>query len=130
MFPGVYVNSAGNTVTYTQPPEEDGVISTMPYQPSIPSSSQCTTFTSAQLYSALGSVEAAPTSTASASNLPSSVGAAPTSSASRAPGAVNNAGSRISSTSGSNDTGAATSSAVLSGSAAALALIAAVAALL
>ncbi|KAK9895459.1 hypothetical protein P389DRAFT_93429 [Cystobasidium minutum MCA 4210] len=50
-FPGVYVNEAGRTVTYTQPPESLGAISTMPYQPEIPSSSQCTTYTSADIFS-------------------------------------------------------------------------------
>jgi len=125
MFPGVYVNEAGNTVTYTQPPESLGVISTMPYQPSIPSSSQCSTYTSAQLYSALGTVEAAPTSAASSDAVPT-VGAAPTTSVSRAAGAANNAAA--SRPTSSSNTGAASTSVVLSGSAAGLAMIAALAA--
>lgn len=127
MFPGVYVNDAGNTVTYTQPPESLGVISTMPYQPEIPSSSQCSTFTSAQLYSALGSVEAAPTSAASSTESLPTVGAAPTSSVSRAAGAAANAAS--SRAAPTNNTGAASSSVILSGSAAGLAIIAALATL-
>lgn len=129
MFPGLYVNSAGNTVTYTQPPEEDGVITSMPYQPSIPNSSECTTFTSAQLYSVLGTVEAAPTSAASSSGALPTVGARPsTSGASQ--GVAIAAGAASSRAAAASPTGAASSSAILSGSVAGLALVAAVAALL
>jgi hypothetical protein len=49
-FPGVYTGSDGVVSTYTQPAESLGPISTMPFQPKIPATSQCTTFTSAQLY--------------------------------------------------------------------------------
>jgi len=49
-FPGVYTGADGKVSTYVQPPESLGPIQTMPYQPKIPATSQCTTFTSAQLY--------------------------------------------------------------------------------
>ncbi|ORY88865.1 hypothetical protein BCR35DRAFT_263071 [Leucosporidium creatinivorum] len=46
--PGVYVEG-GVTSTFVQPPEGQ-VISTLPYVPFTPSSSSCTTFSSAELY--------------------------------------------------------------------------------
>ncbi|KIY44285.1 hypothetical protein FISHEDRAFT_51992 [Fistulina hepatica ATCC 64428] len=53
-YPGVY--TLGNqVVTYSQPPESVGAITTMPYQPRVPASSNCVTHDSAQLYAALGS---------------------------------------------------------------------------
>ncbi|KAG6853868.1 hypothetical protein C0991_000475 [Blastosporella zonata] len=54
-FPGIYTEN-GVVMTYTQPAEALGVISTMPYQPNVPASSSCTPFTSAVLYSAIASV--------------------------------------------------------------------------
>ncbi|KAF5374487.1 hypothetical protein D9615_009048 [Tricholomella constricta] len=65
-FPGVYTAEGGAVVTYTQPPEEQGAISTMPYQPKVPASSECQQFTSAVLYKALASVTAAIDSTVTA----------------------------------------------------------------
>jgi len=49
-FPGVYTGANGQVTTYQQPAESLGAISTIPYEPKIPASSQCTTYTSAQLY--------------------------------------------------------------------------------
>lgn len=49
---GQYVTN-GVTSTYYQPPESLGVISTIPYTPSIPATSQCSTYTSSNLYTAL-----------------------------------------------------------------------------
>lgn len=49
-FPGIYTDEGGNVQTYTQPPEELGEISTMPWQPKTPASSSCTTFQSAELF--------------------------------------------------------------------------------
>jgi len=51
-YPGVYTSN-GAVMTYTQPPEALGPISSMPYQPKVPASSSCTTYTSSVLYSAL-----------------------------------------------------------------------------
>ncbi|KAG6332884.1 hypothetical protein ID866_6202, partial [Astraeus odoratus] len=50
--PGVYV-SGGQTMTYFQPPESLGAITTVPYTPVVPSSSNCVTYTSAALYTGL-----------------------------------------------------------------------------
>ncbi|KII85315.1 hypothetical protein PLICRDRAFT_179041 [Plicaturopsis crispa FD-325 SS-3] len=48
-FPGIYTEN-GQVMTYTQPPESLGAIATMPYQPRVPASSNCVTFSSEQLY--------------------------------------------------------------------------------
>jgi hypothetical protein len=60
-FPGIYTSN-GVVMTYTQPPESLGPISTLPYDPKVPASSSCTQYSSADLYSALGTI----TSSASA----------------------------------------------------------------
>jgi len=51
-FPGIYT-TGGQVVTYTQPPESLGAISTIPYTARIPSSSNCVTYTSSSIYAAL-----------------------------------------------------------------------------
>ena len=51
LFPGVY-EEGGRRMTYTQPPESLGVISTIPYTPFTPSSSSCSTYQSSELYTA------------------------------------------------------------------------------
>ena len=51
-FPGVYTSN-GATLTYTQPPESLGAISSMPYTARIPSSSNCVTFQSNDLFASL-----------------------------------------------------------------------------
>lgn len=55
LYPGVYIED-GQTRTYSQPPESLGAITTLPYEPMIPSSSMCTTYESASLYSAISNV--------------------------------------------------------------------------
>ena len=52
-FPGVYTDASGQVQTYTQPAESLGAISTMPYQPKVPASSNCVTYTSSQIFAAL-----------------------------------------------------------------------------
>lgn len=52
-FPGVYTDPSGKIQTYTQPPETLGPITTIPYQPRVPASSGCVTYTSSVLYAAL-----------------------------------------------------------------------------
>ena len=64
-FPGIYTDPAGQVQTYIQPPESLGAISTMPYEPRVPASSNCVTYTSSAIYNAL------PT-TSSTTPLPSS----------------------------------------------------------
>ncbi|KAJ7161881.1 hypothetical protein C8R43DRAFT_315931 [Mycena crocata] len=64
-FPGIYTEN-GAVVTYTQPPEAAGEITSMPYQPKVPKSSSCTPYTSAQLFAALGTAAAGGGASASA----------------------------------------------------------------
>jgi hypothetical protein len=54
-FPGVYTSN-GAVVTYTQPPESLGAISSIPYQPKVPASSNCVQYQSSSLFAALASV--------------------------------------------------------------------------
>jgi hypothetical protein len=80
--PGVYTEN-GAVKTYSQPPEELGAITTMPYQPKVPASSECQQFTSSVLYTALASVTApgasSATGSASGSANPSATGSSGTS---------------------------------------------------
>jgi hypothetical protein len=48
--PGIYTSN-GQTMTYYQPAESLGPITTVPYTPVVPASSNCVTYQSAQLYS-------------------------------------------------------------------------------
>lgn len=74
-FPGVYTTN-GAVVTYTQPPEELGPITTIPYTPTIPASSNCVTHASADIYTALPSPTLPPTSSSSAGVIATSGGSA------------------------------------------------------
>ncbi|KAF8072318.1 manno protein [Lyophyllum atratum] len=90
-FPGVYTTN-GAVVTYTQPPEEQGAISTMPYQPKVPASSECQPFTSSVLFSALGQVTgsaSASTAAPTGTGKPTSGKPATSGSKTGAPGAAN-----------------------------------------
>ncbi|KAK7054458.1 hypothetical protein VNI00_003656 [Paramarasmius palmivorus] len=81
-FPGVYTDAAGAVQTYTQPPEELGPITSMPYQPKVPASSSCTQYESSSIYAALASVEpsgSGPAGSAGTSASPTSGGGAATS---------------------------------------------------
>jgi hypothetical protein len=60
-FPGVYTGANGQVTTYQQPDEALGAITTMPYEPRIPATSQCTTFTSASLFAGAPSASGAAT---------------------------------------------------------------------
>jgi len=61
-FPGVYTGANGQVTTYVQPDEALGAITSMPYEPRIPATSQCTTYTSASLYAQAPSVTLSGTS--------------------------------------------------------------------
>lgn len=50
-FPGIYTQE-GQVMTYTQPPEAMGDIESMPYQPRVPASSNCRTFSTNELFAA------------------------------------------------------------------------------
>ncbi|KLO05176.1 hypothetical protein SCHPADRAFT_734147 [Schizopora paradoxa] len=63
-FPGVYTSN-GAVVTYTQPAESLGAITTMPYTARLPASSNCVPFQSADLYAAVASVFPTTSSTSS-----------------------------------------------------------------
>ena len=77
-FPGIY-SINGVTMTYTQPPESLGPITSLPYTARIPSSSNCVTFQSSDLFAQL------PT--------PTGVSTAPTSSSTSGSGSPTNAAS-------------------------------------
>ena len=93
-FPGVYTGTNGQVTTYQQPPESLGAISTMPYEPKIPATSECTTYTSAQLYS-----------NAPAATVSGATSAATSASGSRTPTRTNTG--TVASASGSGTPGAA-----------------------
>lgn len=63
-FPGVYTTN-GAVVTYTQPPESLGPITTMPYTARIPASSNCVSHASSELFTALPTPTGLATSSAS-----------------------------------------------------------------
>jgi hypothetical protein len=92
-IPGVYT-SAGQTLSYAQPAESLGPITTIPYTASIPASSNCQTYQSTAIYTDFLSLAA---STSSAS------GSQPTGTGTR----TGSAGA-ASSTKGSNGAGALT----------------------
>lgn len=73
-FPGVYTDASGAVQTYQQPPESLGAISTMPYQPKIPASSNCVTYTSNVLYAAAATDTAISITSSSSSAGPTSSG--------------------------------------------------------
>lgn len=83
-FPGVYTGSDGKVSTFSQPPESLGPISTMPFEPKIPATSSCTTFTSAQLYANAPAATLSGASSASSSAAKSSASNARTGSSTRA----------------------------------------------
>lgn len=74
-FPGIYTDASGAVQTYTQPPESLGPITTMPYQPKVPASSECVTYRSEDLFAAVATVLPSGSSAASASTATSTSGA-------------------------------------------------------
>jgi hypothetical protein len=75
-FPGVYTQN-GQVMTYSQPPESLGAITSIPYTARIPASSSCTQFQSAQLYTALPTASTtATTAKATGTAKPSNSGSA------------------------------------------------------
>lgn len=86
-FPGVYTEN-GQVMTYKQPPEELGAISTMPYQPRVPASSECSSFTSSAVYTGL------PAPSKSIVTTPTATGTAAGASGTKAPGASNTTGGK------------------------------------
>ena len=101
-LPGVYTTN-GQTTMYTQPDESLGPITTVPYTPSIPSSSNCQTYQSSDLYSA--TISGVPSVTSGAS---SPTGKSGSGSGSSGTGTRTGSGSPASATSGSNGAGVVT----------------------
>lgn len=98
-FPGVYTGADGKVTTYQQPPESLGAISTMPYQPKVPASSNCVPFQSAQLYASVASVF--PSSLLTTSSAPTST---PTSGVSTSKSSTSGSTSRSTSSAGPSAT--------------------------
>lgn len=120
---GVYVGENGQTSTWQQPPESLGPITTVPYTPSIPASSQCSTHSSAQLYTQLAAYQSsvspsAASSAATSAPTGASSGAATTSGTST--GAARGNAAAAANTSAST-TGAASRGAAFGGAAVVLA---------
>jgi len=92
-IPGVYT-SGGQTLSYSQPAESLGPISSIPYTPRIPSSSNCQAYQSSQLYTDFATLAASKTGAS----------AAPTGSGSSRAGSASSANP----TSGSNGAGSVT----------------------
>ncbi|TFK35252.1 hypothetical protein BDQ12DRAFT_668743 [Crucibulum laeve] len=100
-FPGVYTVN-GQVMTYTQPPEDQGAIQTMPYTARVPASSSCVAFKSADVFN--GGV-GVPVASPSASSAVSSASSTISSSGSATPSVT-----RSSSASGSASISTASSS--------------------
>lgn len=79
-FPGVYTDSTGKVQTFTQPDESLGPITSIPYTPKVPASSNCVTYSSAALYASLPTLS---------SSVPSSTGHTSTRASSGASGPAN-----------------------------------------
>ncbi|OBZ66243.1 hypothetical protein A0H81_13913 [Grifola frondosa] len=105
-FPGVYTSN-GQVVTYTQPAESLGVISSMPYTARLPASSNCVVMQSAALYtdlvSATTSGAAAATGTATGTGAAAATGTGKSSSGTAA--------TRSGTSAGASSTGASSNSA-------------------
>lgn len=63
--PGVYT-SGGQTLSYSQPAESLGAITSVPYTPRVPSSSNCQTYQSSDLYTDFKTLAATPTASSTA----------------------------------------------------------------
>jgi len=94
-FPGIYTSN-GQVVTYTQPAESLGAITTMPYDPKIPASSNCVQFQSAALYT--GGPAGASSSAASTTAPAATSGGQTSRTASAAPSATSSAAANSAST--------------------------------
>jgi hypothetical protein len=100
-IPGVYT-SGGQTLSYAQPAESLGPITSVPYTPRIPASSNCQTYASSSLFTDFATLAPSPTgaSAASATGSGASKGSGS--------GAGSSAPAASTSTSGSNGAGAVT----------------------
>jgi len=85
---GVYTSN-GVTMTYTQPPESAGAITSVPYTAVVPSSSNCVTYQSAELFSGLP----APTGASGSASAGATGSAKPSTSGTKSGGASSPTGS-------------------------------------
>lgn len=67
-IPGVYT-SGGQTLSYAQPPESLGPITSIPYTPVIPSSSNCQTYQSSAIYTDFANLASATTAASNPTNI-------------------------------------------------------------
>jgi len=103
-YPGIYTSN-GQVMTYTQPPESLGAITTMPYTARVASSSNCVTYQSSALYTDLAAV--AGTGSASGSAPTGSVtGTAKSASATGGKSSASRSGSAASASSTGSSSGA------------------------
>ncbi|KAG6827379.1 hypothetical protein H0H92_012035 [Tricholoma furcatifolium] len=96
-YPGVYTDASGAVVTYSQPPESLGPITSFPYTPRVPASSQCTTYESSVIYKALENVTVPgdPTSTSASPSITSGSTRRPTAAGPTATGAGMRTGASV-----------------------------------
>ncbi|GAA5911524.1 uncharacterized protein JCM6883_005784 [Sporobolomyces salmoneus] len=80
---GKRVSLRTSTSTYTQPPESLGVISTIPYTPFTPSSSNCMSYQSSELYTAAAALATSSSSASSSASTTSGASSAASTGASR-----------------------------------------------
>lgn len=104
--PGIYTSN-GQVVTYTQPAESLGVISSMPYDPKVPASSNCVQMASSALFTDLAVATGAASSGASGSATASGASATATGT-NKASGS--GTATRTSASAGASSTGAASGS--------------------
>ncbi|KAI0635494.1 hypothetical protein C8Q77DRAFT_1097743 [Trametes polyzona] len=101
--PGIYTQN-GQVMTYSQPPESLGPISSMPYDPKIPASSNCVQIPSSALFTDLVAATGASSASGSASGSGSGAPAAPTGSG-KASGGASGSATRSGSSAGPSSTG-------------------------
>ncbi|CAE6369767.1 unnamed protein product [Rhizoctonia solani] len=100
-LPGEYVSN-GVTVTYYQPPESLGPITTVPYTVSIPKSSNCVTYQSTDLYAAASTTAASSSAAATSTGKAASTGKASSEHAASGSASRSASGSGATSTSTAN----------------------------
>ncbi|KAI0771331.1 hypothetical protein BD413DRAFT_714051 [Trametes elegans] len=103
--PGIYTEN-GQVMTYSQPPESLGPITSIPYEPRVPASSNCVQLASSALFTDLAAVGGSSgSSTASGSQATATGGAASSGAASGSRGAASGTATRSGSSAGPSATG-------------------------
>ncbi|RPD52665.1 hypothetical protein L227DRAFT_581972 [Lentinus tigrinus ALCF2SS1-6] len=99
--PGIYTDASGAVQTYSQPPESLGVITSLPYTPKVPASSNCVQIASAALFTDLASATASATASGS--------GASATGSSKATGSGASGSATRTGASAGASSTGGAAS---------------------